>query len=145
VPVACLLDQEQLAGDGMAAASSDGRCARAVVSASAKDAGGTAYLRMLSFFVHYRWRAPLQSAFRKEFEKDSAKCRRITTRSVVVDILKNGPLSARHTLADRFTDQREVWLRFLPPHDERRPDEILQHVACDRRRRPLAPALRKFA
>src|SRR5262249_35688961 len=79
--------------------------------------------------------AVFESAFRQEFEKNSAECCRITTRSIVVDILKNRPLSAQHTLADRFTDQREVWLRFLPPHDKRRPGEVVQHVARNRRGR----------
>jgi hypothetical protein len=31
----------------------------------------------------------------------------------MVDVSKNGSPSARHALADCFTDQREVWLRFM--------------------------------
>jgi len=44
---------------------------------------------------------------RQELENGSGECCRITTRPIVVDILKNDLLSPRHTLGDRLADQRE--------------------------------------
>ena len=57
-------------------------------------------------FFHY--------ALRQEVKDGSGECCRVTTGSIMVDILKNDLLSPRHTLGDRLADQR-VPSRVLSP------------------------------
>src|SRR5216684_475989 len=72
---------------------------------------------------------------RQKLEDGRGECCRITTGPIVVDILKNDLPSPRHALSDRLAGQRPELPGFFTPHDERRPSEILQHVACDGGRR----------
>src|SRR4051794_28955800 len=81
-----------------------------------------------------RWSSALLKP-RQKLEDGSGECCRITRGPIVVDILKNDLPSPRHALGDRLAGQRPELPGIFTPHDERRPGEILQHVACDGGRR----------